>query len=100
MNRIRIAPALPSHLKEFRVRGIRVGDASLELAYGRAGPVHSFRLDAMDGRVPPMVVLEPSLPLAGGGRAPQPPTGARESRGGRASSRSSGGRARRRSAPG
>ncbi|HSG48176.1 MAG TPA: hypothetical protein VLA43_10210, partial [Longimicrobiales bacterium] len=62
--RVRIAPALPAHVKDFRVRGIRVGDARLELAYGREGRVHRFHLDALDGRVPPMVVLEPSLPLA------------------------------------
>jgi hypothetical protein len=62
--RIRIAPAVPAHLRDFRVRGIRVGDARLELAYTREGSVHRFRLSVLDGRVPPMVVLEPSLPLA------------------------------------
>ncbi|HKJ03319.1 MAG TPA: hypothetical protein VJ997_12720, partial [Longimicrobiales bacterium] len=61
--RIRIAPALPAHVRDFRVQGIRVGDARLELSYRREERVHRFRLDATDGRVPPMVVLEPSLPL-------------------------------------
>lgn len=67
--RIRIAPVLPAHLKDFRVRGIRVGDARLELAYQREGRVHRFHLDALDGRVPPMVVLEPSLPSSALGEA-------------------------------
>jgi len=61
--RIRVAPALPVHLRDFRVRGIRVGGARLELAYGREGPVHRFHLNALDGRVPPMVILEPSLAM-------------------------------------
>ena len=56
--RIRVAPVLPAHLKDFRIRGIRVGGARLELAYERAGRVHRFHLDALDGRVPPMVGLE------------------------------------------
>lgn len=63
--RIRVAPALPGHLSAFRVRGIRVGDARLELAYEKDGGVHRFRLEAYQGRVPPMVILEPLLPCAG-----------------------------------
>jgi hypothetical protein len=61
--RIRVAPVLPAHLRDFRVQGIRVGDARLELSYRRERGVHRFLLDATDGRVPPMVVLEPSLPF-------------------------------------
>jgi hypothetical protein len=41
-----------------------VGDARLALDYRREDRLHRFRLDAMDGRVPPMVILEPSLPFA------------------------------------
>lgn len=63
--RIRVAPVLPAHMKQFRVRGIRVGDARLELSYQRADGTHRFHLNALDGRVPPMVILEPSLPIAG-----------------------------------
>ncbi|HSG09696.1 MAG TPA: hypothetical protein VLA36_15145 [Longimicrobiales bacterium] len=61
--RIRVAPVLPSHLNHFRVRGIRVGEARLDLSYRREGRVHRFQLDPTVGRVPPMVVLEPSLPF-------------------------------------
>jgi hypothetical protein len=41
------------------VRGIRVGDASLDLEYVREGSNHCFELTPRSGRVPPMVVFEP-----------------------------------------
>lgn len=61
-HRIRIAPALPGHLTGFAVRGIRVGDVRLALEYRREGTVHRFTLEPTDGRVPAMVILEPSVP--------------------------------------
>lgn len=61
-HRIRIAPALPGHLTGFSFRGIRVGDVRLALEYRREGTVHRFTLEPTDGRVPAMVVLEPSVP--------------------------------------
>lgn len=61
-HRIRIAPALPGHLTGFSVRGIRVGDVRLALEYRREATVHRFTLEPTGGRVPAMVVLEPSVP--------------------------------------
>jgi hypothetical protein len=62
--RIRIAPVLPSRLSAFVARGIRVGDASVEMCYRREGWLHTLRLEPLQGRVPVTVVLEPSLPVA------------------------------------
>jgi hypothetical protein len=61
-HRIRIAPALPGHLTGFSVRGIRVGDVRFALEYRREATVHRFTLEPTGGRVPAMVVLEPSVP--------------------------------------
>lgn len=61
-HRIGLAPALPAHLTRFSARHIRVGDVRLTLEYRREGTVHTFTLDPVEGRVPAMVVLEPSLP--------------------------------------
>lgn len=63
--RIRIAPALPSHLTAFAADGIRVGDTTLSLRYERDGRRHRFTLDPARGRTPVTAVLEPSLPTAG-----------------------------------
>lgn len=59
--RLRLAPALPSHVRTFRVRNIPVGDARVGLEYRREGPGHRFVLTPAEGRVPPMVVFEPAV---------------------------------------
>jgi hypothetical protein len=59
-----VAPTVPSHLSAFRARGIRVGDADVELDYRREGRHHELRLEPIRGRVPITVVLEPSLSAA------------------------------------
>lgn len=63
--RIRVAPALPRQVRAFEARGIRVGDARITLRYERDGRTHRFVLDPTRGRIPPMVLLEPSVPCAG-----------------------------------
>lgn len=63
--RIRVAPCFPAHVAAFRVGGIRVGQASLELAYEREGRLHRLRVAPTGGRVPVTAVLEPSFPGAG-----------------------------------
>lgn len=60
--RLGLAPAVPSHLRSFRAEGIAVGDARMDLEYVREGAVHRFTLTPRSGRVPPMVVMEPSVP--------------------------------------
>jgi len=61
--RLRVAPALPTHVRSFVVRNVRVAEARVELEYRREGGVHRFRLEPLGGRVPVMAVLEPSLPF-------------------------------------
>ncbi|GMV06398.1 MAG: hypothetical protein AMXMBFR53_26740 [Gemmatimonadota bacterium] len=63
--RLRVAPALPRHLTAFTGRGIRVGESRLTLRYEREGRLHRLTLEPTRGRVPPLVILEPSLPCAG-----------------------------------
>ncbi|MDP2956524.1 MAG: hypothetical protein Q8N53_08885, partial [Longimicrobiales bacterium] len=65
--RIRVAPALPRQVRAFEARGIRVGDARITLRYQRDGSTHRFALEPTRGRVPPMVLLQPSVPCAGVG---------------------------------
>ena len=60
--RIRVAPALPAHLTSFEVRGIRVGETRFTLRFQRKGRTHGFELEPTRGRVPAMVVFEPSFP--------------------------------------
>lgn len=62
--RIRMAPRLPGHLTRFQVREIRVGEAHFTFRYQRDGDTHSLSFTPTRGRVPPMLVLEPSLPIA------------------------------------
>ncbi len=60
--RLRVAPALPAHVRSFVVRNLRVAEARISLEYRREGGTHLFRLEPLGGRVPVMAVLEPSLP--------------------------------------
>ncbi|MCG6955926.1 MAG: hypothetical protein LJF04_08035 [Gemmatimonadetes bacterium] len=67
--RLRLAPAFPTGMTAFRARGMAVGDARVDLEYRRDGTTHRFVLTPREGRVPPMVVLEPWLPCAEVGAA-------------------------------
>jgi len=60
--RIHIAPSFPAHLGAFTIRGIRLGDARIDLDYRREGGRHRFELSPTEGRVPATVIFEPSLP--------------------------------------
>jgi len=60
--RLHLAPRLPSHVRSFTVEGLRLGLASITLRYERSGTRHRFMLEPMSARVPPMLVLEPSIP--------------------------------------
>jgi hypothetical protein len=60
--RLRVAPALPAHVRSLVVRNLRVAEARIGLEYRREGGTHLFRLEPLGGRVPVMAVLEPSLP--------------------------------------
>ena len=60
--RLHLAPRLPSHVRSFTVEGLRLGPASITLRYERSGARHRFMLEPMSARVPPMLVLEPSIP--------------------------------------
>lgn len=62
--RIRVAPAFPAHLTRFVAREIRLGEARFSLRYRRDGDTCSLALEPTRGRVPPMVILEPSLPFS------------------------------------
>jgi hypothetical protein len=61
--RLRLAPALPGHIRSFAVDNIRVAEARVRLEYQREGRVHRYRLEPLGGRIPVMAVFEPSLPL-------------------------------------
>ncbi len=61
--RLRLAPALPDHIRSFTVENIRVAEARVGLAYRREGRVHRYRLEPLGGRIPVMAVFEPSLPV-------------------------------------
>lgn len=65
VGRLSLAPRVPGHVTAFGVRGLRVGDASLDLAYARDGSVHRFELVPTGGRVPPLVVFQPVVPASG-----------------------------------
>ena len=62
--RIRVAPAMPRVVTRFQVRQLRVGEARFTLRWARDGAVHRIHLEPTHGRVPPMVILEPSFPLS------------------------------------
>jgi hypothetical protein len=61
--RLRLAPALPASWTRFRVEGLRVGDAGLDLEYRREGDRHTWLLRPTAGAVPLTIVLEPRLSL-------------------------------------
>ena len=65
VGRLSLAPRIPGNMTGLVVRGIRVGDASLDLEYTRHGSDHCFELIPRSGRVPPLVVFEPVVPAAG-----------------------------------
>lgn len=60
--RLRLAPRFPSHMHSLAVEGLRLASASIALRYERSGTLHRFELEPTSARVPPMLVLEPSLP--------------------------------------
>jgi hypothetical protein len=64
--RLRLAPDLPSHWSAFRVRGVALADARVELDYRRdyAGEEarDTFILRQTAGRVPVNLVFEPAIP--------------------------------------
>jgi hypothetical protein len=60
--RLRLAPALPAPWTAFRVTGIRLGEARLELAYRADEERHTFVLRPTAGRVPATVIFEPTVP--------------------------------------
>jgi hypothetical protein len=60
--RLRIAPRMPRHLTRFEVHGVTLGDASMALRYTRAGATRTFELEPELAAVPPLIVLEPSVP--------------------------------------
>jgi len=61
-NRLVLRPELPATWDRFEVRGLRMGEASVALAYERAGGAHAVRLDQEEGAVPVRVIFEPALP--------------------------------------
>ncbi len=60
--RIGIAPRLPTHLRAFGVKGIRMADVRLSLTYRREGGRHRLEVDLAEGREPPLAVLGPTFP--------------------------------------
>ena len=60
--RLRLAPRLPSHVRSLTVENLRVGPTSITLRYERSKTRHRFVLEPTSARVPPMLVLEPSIP--------------------------------------
>ena len=62
VGRLSLAPRLPTHLRSFEVEGIALGDASLTLSFRRDGSTHRYELAPSVASVPPLVVLEPSVP--------------------------------------
>ena len=60
--RLRLAPRFPSHVRSLAVEGLRVGSTSIALRYERLKVLHRFVLEPTSARVPPMLVLEPSIP--------------------------------------
>lgn len=61
--RIRVAPTLPAHVTRFQVREIRLGEARFTMRYEREGRTHRLGFTPTRGRVPPMLILEPSFPV-------------------------------------
>ena len=60
--RLRLAPRFPSHVHSLAIEGLRLASASIALRYERSKTLHRFELEPTSARVPPMLVLEPSVP--------------------------------------
>jgi hypothetical protein len=60
--RLRLAPRIPSHVRALAVEGLRLGPTSIRLRYERSEMRHRFTLEPTSARVPPQLVLEPSIP--------------------------------------
>lgn len=65
VGRVRLAPVFPGHLTHLAATGLRVGRSVLDLEYAREGHRHAFALRPREGRVPPLVALEPQVSLEG-----------------------------------
>jgi hypothetical protein len=63
--RLTLAPRIGTGTTELRIRGLRVGDASVSLDYRRQGPSCTFLLRQDRGRVPVNLIFAPRLPMAG-----------------------------------
>jgi hypothetical protein len=61
--RLRLAPQLPATWNRLTVRGLALGDATLDLHYEHAAGRHQFRMVPTGGAVPVMLILEPALPV-------------------------------------
>lgn len=61
-NRLVLRPEIPAVWDRSEVRGLRMGEAAVWLAYERAGARHAFRLDQEEGAVPVRVIFEPAVP--------------------------------------
>ena len=64
-NRLELAPTIPAHLTRLVLHGLRVDDVVLTLSVERDGPMARLHLQPERARVPPMVVLAPSVPGTG-----------------------------------
>jgi hypothetical protein len=60
--RLLLRPAPPADWERYSVRGLRFGEASVDLAYERDGSRHQFRVDQPTGAVPIRVIFEPLVP--------------------------------------
>ena len=60
--RLRMAPRLPKHWTRLDVSGLAVGDATVRMSYEATAGLHRFRIAQESGRVPLMLIFEPSLP--------------------------------------
>ena len=59
--RLRLAPRLPAHMSALDVQGLRLSSTELALRYERSGTHHRFVIEPTSGRVPPMLIFEPSV---------------------------------------
>src|SRR5690606_25948255 len=66
--RVRLAPALPPGWHRLGARRIRGGATRLDAAVARTDGGVRFRLDPREGRIPPTVIFEPTVPLSRVGR--------------------------------
>lgn len=59
--RLRLRPAIPEAWDRLDVQQLRIGDASIDVAYRREGDRHTFRIDQTSGAVPVTLIFEPLL---------------------------------------